>query len=75
MAEICCKSNYKYKVELCKNLAFILCKYTVVARKMCNTKFANSQQAQVVYTFQNTKEKLLKNKAAICSTRYAKTIN
>jgi hypothetical protein len=53
------------KEELCKKLALILCKYTAVARKMYNTKFANSQQAQVVYTSQNTKEKLLKNKAAI----------
>jgi hypothetical protein len=32
---------------------------------MYNTKFANSQKAQVVYTFQNTKQKLLKNKVVV----------
>ena len=42
---------------------------------MYNTKFENSQLAQVVYTFQNTKEKLLKNKAAIWFKTLCKNIN
>jgi len=39
------------KGELCNKFTLILCNYTAVAQKMYNTKFTNSQQTQVVYTF------------------------
>jgi len=72
MAETCSKSNYKSKGELCNKLALIVCEYTVVAREMYNTNFANAQKAQVAYNFQNTKEKLLKNCAGIWFNKISK---
>jgi hypothetical protein len=42
-----------------------MCECNVVAGKMYNAKFANVQQAQVVYNFNHTREKSLKTNAAI----------
>jgi len=44
----------------------ILGEYNIVLRKMYDIKFTNAQQAQIVYKFKNTKEKLLKHSTAIC---------
>jgi len=56
----------KNQDQLVNKLVLILGEYDIIPRKMYNIKFTNAQQAQVVYKFKNTKEKLLRHSAAIC---------